>query len=106
MRQLLRGPGIGLDLGAVRVRVRSSVPSLAGAIRRVYGAFETMPSTGVFDATATVRSVVGLRSFIRPQVELVADGERLFEPFPAANALPLLEWGLNYLIATRVNHRL
>ena len=90
----------------MRVRVRSSVPSLAGAIRAVYGAFEPVPSTGVFDATATVRTVVGLRSFIRPQVELVADGQRLFEPFPAANALPLLEWGLNYLIATRVNHRL
>lgn len=90
----------------MRVRVRSPVASLAGSIRAVYGAFEPVPSSGVFDATATVRTVIGLRSFIRPQVELIADGQRLFEPFPAANDLPLLEWGLNYLIATRVNHRL
>lgn len=103
---MLRGPGIGLDLGAVRVRVRSSVRALAGAIRTVYGAFAPEPSEGVFGATATVRAVNGLRAFIRPQIELVADGQRLFEPFPATNHLPLLEWGLNYLIATRVNHRL
>ena len=106
MRQVLRGPGIGLDLGAVRVRVRSSVGSLAAAVRTVYGAFPPLPSEGLFDATATVHPAAGLRGFIRPQVELVADGQRLFEPFPAANHLPLLEWGLNYLIATRVNHRL
>ena len=103
---MLRGPGIGLDLGAVRVRVRSSVRSLAEGFRTVYGAFPPLSSEGIFDATASVRTVRGLRSFIRPQVELVADGQRLFEPFPSANHLPLLEWGLNYLIATRVNHRL
>jgi HprK-related kinase A len=79
---------------------------MAGAFRTVYGAFPPLSSEGVFDATASVRAVSGLRSFLRPQVELVADGQRLFEPFPAANHLPLLEWGLNYLIATRVNHRL
>jgi HprK-related kinase A len=35
-----------------------------------------------------------------------SDAAVLFEPFPAATHLPLLEWGLNYLLAQRLNHRL
>jgi len=106
VRQLLRGPGVALDLGAARVRVRSAVDSLAAAVRTVYGAFPLESSEGIFDATVALRRVPGLRAVLRPQIEIVADGERLFEPFPAATDLPLLEWGLNYLIANRTNHRL
>lgn len=106
MRQLLRGPGIALDLGAVRVRMRSLVPAFAAAFQRVYGAFEPEPADGIFDASVTLRFVCGWRRVARKQVEIIADGERLFEPFPAANALPMLEWGLNYLIAARVNAHL
>jgi HprK-related kinase A len=102
----LHGPGIALDLGAVRVRVRSVAPAFAAAFQRVYGAFEPDPPDGVFDATVALRPVCGWRRHVRPQVELVVDGERPFEPFPAANGLPMLEWGLNYLIAARVNAHL
>jgi HprK-related kinase A len=41
---------------------------------------------------------------LRPQVEFVVDGERPFEPFPADTDLPLLEWGLNFVIAQRAQH--
>lgn len=102
----MRGPGIALDFGAARVRVLSTVPDLAGALRTVYGMFEPEPSEGVFDATVSLRRVCGVRSLVAPQVELIADGARLFEPFPAATHLPLLEWGLNYLIAARTNQHL
>ena len=106
MRQVLRGPGIALDLGAVRARVRSQSPSFAAPFQRVYGAFEPEPSQGVFDATITLRPVRGIRRVVRRQVEVVVDGERLFEPFPAETHLPMVEWGLNYLIATRTNQHL
>jgi HprK-related kinase A len=42
----------------------------------------------------------------RPQVELVCDGSRPFEPFPAHSPLPMLEWGANWLIGLRLHHRL
>jgi HprK-related kinase A len=103
VRQQLRGRGIALDLGAARVRVRSELGSLAASLQRVYSQFEPDPPDGVFDATVTVRSVCGLRRLVRRQAELVCDGQRVFEPFPSPLDLPLLEWGLNYLIASRAN---
>lgn len=86
--------------------MRSVTRSLIRGFKCVYGAFEPEPSEGVFDATVTLRRVCGPRSIVRPQIELIADGARLFEPFPATIDLPMLEWGLNYLIATRANQHL
>jgi hypothetical protein len=99
----LGGAGIALDLGAARVRLRSDVPALPEVLRRLYGEFPLVDPEGVFDATATLFRGRGLRRAVRPQVRLVADGVMLFEPFPARLFTPLLEWGMNYLLATRLN---
>lgn len=90
----------------MRVRVRTALDPLADALHAVYGAFAPEDDAGVFDATAAVRPVCGLRRWVRPQIELVSAGERVFEPFPASTHLPMLEWGLNYLIATQANQHL
>jgi hypothetical protein len=94
---------MALDLGAARVRLRSDVPALPEVLRRLYGEFPLVDPEGVFDATATLSRGRGLRRAVRPQVRLVADGVMLFEPFPARLFTPLLEWGMNYLLATRLN---
>lgn len=100
----LAGDGLALEFGAARARVRGNVDGLASAIRIVYGAYPLVPCTGFFDVTASLRGGTGLHRFVRRQVVFVADGEPLFEPFPADTHLPLLEWGLNYLLAERFNH--
>ena len=56
--------------------------------------------------TVSLRRSRGLRRYLRPQVELVADGGAVFAPFPADTHLPLLEWGINYLFATRLGFHL
>lgn len=101
--QLLQGAGLALDCGAARMRVRSQVPRLSGLLRTLYGAFPLQSSDGVFDVTVEMRPAGGLRRFIRPQVELLLDGERPFDPFPADTPIPLLEWGVNYAFATRLS---
>jgi HprK-related kinase A len=106
LRDALRAEGLALDLGAVRIRVRSDLPALVPALQSVYSEFEPESPHGVFDATVCLRRVCGPRRWIQPQIELVTDGERVFEPFPHDAHLPLLEWGLNYLIATRCNQHL
>jgi HprK-related kinase A len=45
-----------------------------------------------------------LRRWFKPQVRFIADGTMPLEPFPANHALPLLEWGANWLIARRMNN--
>jgi HprK-related kinase A len=56
----------------------------------------------MFDVTVDLRRVRGLRGVIRPLCELLSDGVRDLGPFPLDTPLPLLEWGTNYAIATRL----
>jgi hypothetical protein len=100
----LAGPGVALDFGLARARIRSDCPTLAARLAVVYAAFPWEPARGFFDVTVALRRRRGWRRWLRPQVELVIDGERPFEPFPADTELPLLEWGLNFCIAQRSQH--
>lgn len=99
---LLAGQGIGLDFGAARARIRSDARGLAAALVSAYRAFPMEPADGFFDVTVFLRRVRGIRRHIRPQVELFVDGESLFAPFPADTHLPLLEWGMNLVLAERL----
>lgn len=98
--------GVVLSLGAARVRIRSDMEPLAQAFARVYAGYPLESPEGFCDVTVAVRRVGGPRRWLRPQIQLVVDAERPFEPFPAANHLPLLEWGLNFALAERFLHSL
>jgi len=106
LRARLASDGIGLDLGAAQVRIRSDAPGFGQAFSTVYQGFDALPSQGFHDVTVSLRRSRGLRRYLRPQVELVADGGAVFAPFPADTHLPLLEWGINYLFATRLGFHL
>jgi HprK-related kinase A len=100
-RQLARD-GIGIDFGAARARVRSTEPALAAMLRTVYGAFPVDAPYGMFDVSVLLRPAPGLRARLWPQVQLFCDGVRELEPFPRDTPLPLLEWGINYALASRL----
>ena len=102
LAQRLASDGIGLDFGAARARVRSDVMGLAPMLRMVYGGFTLDEPHGMFDLTVELKHMRGLRELFRPQVEFVCDGVRELEPFPADTSLPLLEWGTNFTLATRL----
>jgi HprK-related kinase A len=104
----LGGAGLHLDLGLVRVRVRAQqVWPAAGQIASAYRHFPlAAPQQAWADIHVDLRRGKGLRRWFRPQTRLLADGVQAFEPFAAALALPLLEWGVNWLIGRRVNDRL
>lgn len=97
----LQGDGLRVDLGAASMRAYCDVAALTPALRQLYAAFP-LADGQLHDLTVTLRQVPGLRRWLRPQVELVVDGARDFEPFARAQALPQLEWGLNYGLASRL----
>jgi HprK-related kinase A len=103
VRSQLAGPGLVLDFGAARARLCSDLPQLADVIQRVYHAFEPQPDASFTAVTMRLRRARNLRRWWRPQIEFIADGGLLFEPFPADTHLPLAEWGMNYLFAERLN---
>ena len=98
--------GIGLHFGAACARIQGAGVGLGGPLSTVYGAFPVEAAQGYFDVSVKVRPAHSLRRYVRPQVELVVDGKSLFAPFPADTPLPLLEWGINYLIAERLGFHL
>jgi HprK-related kinase A len=98
----LAGSGIGIDFGAARARLQSDLPALPALLRTVHGAYELERPDGMFDVSVRLRRAHGPRAWLRPQIELLCDGVRDFEPFPADTPLPLLEWGTNYALATRL----
>ena len=103
LRGELAACGVAIDCGAARVRVHSDVPELADLLRVVYRGYERSDAAGACDVAVRLRRARGLRRWVRAQVELLIDGSREMEPFPADTPLPLLEWGMNYALATRLN---
>lgn len=103
VRERLALGGLVLDFGAASARLRSDVPALAEVVQRVYHAFNVDDAAAFSVATMDLRRARGWRRWLRPQVEFITDGGLLFEPFPADTHLPLVEWGLNYLFADRLN---
>ncbi len=102
VRTRLVGAGLGLDLGAAVVCVRSDVDELPALLSQLYADFETLKAPGAFDVTVDLVVERSASRLFRPRVELWLDGEREFEPFPRDTPLPLLEWGINYGLATRL----
>jgi len=47
-----------------------------------------------------------IHRFWRPQVQFWLDGKAPFQPFPRDTALPFLEWGLNWCVATHAHQYL
>lgn len=100
----LAGGGIVLDLGAASIRIRSDSRGLSQALGAVYTDFPIDEQSAFCHVSASIRRVSGVRRFVHPQVEFEVDSQRPFEPFPADTHLPLLEWGVNWTLAERLNH--
>lgn len=101
----LGGAGVVLDVGLVRTRVRAPA-ALAGPLQGVYRHFAAEPAATWADLDVQIVAGGALRRWWRPQVVFRSDRRTPFAPFPATHALPLLEWGVNWLIGQRVNHLL
>lgn len=99
----LAGQGLWLDLGAVALRVRCDVPDLAQQLQAAYRFHPFVRQAPWADLHVDLARPSGIRRWVRRQVVLRCDGEQPFEPFPAGSALPLLEWGGNWLIARRMH---
>ncbi len=102
----LQADGLWLDVGAVVLRVQATSPHLAAQLQATYPHFSFEPQGNWADVHCRLDPPRGLRRWLRPQVVFSSDARVIFSPFPAASALPLFEWGCNWLIGQRLAHRL
>lgn len=98
--------GLALRIPPITLRVRSPLVTLARQLHALYGAYELRDASDFADIDVRLLPMRGMRRWLAPTVQLVVDGITPFEPFPRANALPLLEWGVNWVFAQRMQQYL
>jgi HprK-related kinase A len=95
--------GLALAIPPIVVRVRSPLRFLAAQIHALYRDYDLADAEGFADVDIRMVRVEGLRRWVRPQVQLVVDGVTPFDPFPVDHALPMFEWGLNWIFSHRMH---
>lgn len=106
LRRRLRQGGLSLRLGGYVFRIHSPLAAVARGLALLYGDYPLAPEDEFADFPVSVVPGQFLRPWLRPQARFLANGHLPFKPLPAAQALPLLEWGLNWCVSNRVFDRL
>ena len=93
-----------LRVPPVTIRVNTTLPSVAEHIAFFYDAYRCRSpgdDCDFIDFDITVLPGRGIRRFWHPQSRFRLDAHEPFLPLPLDQAAPLLEWGLNWCIASR-----
>ncbi|MBL8381785.1 MAG: HprK-related kinase A [Burkholderiales bacterium] len=95
----IRGPGLAIRTGPFCFRVVSRFESVARAVQEMYAEYPLAADGDFADFTVELQPGAGIRRWFRRQVRFRWEGMYPFEPLPAEQAYPLLEWALNWCIA-------
>lgn len=105
LRERLAGPGLWLRTGPFSLRIHSRTEAIAAGLAELYAQFETRDARETFaDFHVRVDAPNRWRRHFRRSVQFEFDGYTPFMPLPAEQAYPLLEWGLNWCVATQAHH--
>ena len=97
---LLAEGRVALQTGELLARLKSGMTDVATSLHRLYGQHPVFIDPEFADFHIEVRQPRNLRRWMRQQAEFLIDGEAPFEPLPRQQAPALLEWGLNWAIAS------
>lgn len=97
--------GLALATGPFVFRIVSRLPRVAMNLHRLYADFPL--AEGPFaDFHVRVDPVAGPRRWFKPQAQFWLDGLTPFKPLPQTQAYAMLEWGMNWCIASHAHHYL
>ena len=103
-RARLGGDGIRLATGPFNCRLQSGIGEIADELARLYAHHTLVDSSAFTDFHIAVQPGHGLRRWLRPQALFSVDSVEPFTPLPRAQALPMLEWGLNWCVTAYSQH--
>lgn len=98
--------GAVIPCGPFNVRVTSGIASVASGLHTLYADFPVRGDDCFVDFEVKLHSPSPVRRWIRPQASLWCDGRSPFKPLPLAQAFPMLEWGLNWVISSHAHDHL
>jgi HprK-related kinase A len=106
LHERLSTEGIAIAIAPITLRLRSPLRFFAEQMQALYAEFEIVDVNDFADVDIRVSEARSVRRWLRPQVQFVVDGVAPFEPFPLDHALPMFEWGLNWVFANRMHQYL
>jgi len=106
LRSRLAQGRLALRVGPFRFSVASPVASVAEGMATLYPDFALVPEDEFVDFHVGVAPPASVRRWLRPQVNFSFDGRMPFKPLPADQAMPMLEWGLNWVITNHAHQYL
>jgi len=104
-RQRLHRGTLTLSVGPFAVRFRSSLADVAAEIERLYCHHRLLDSD-FCDYHVAVVTPIGPRRWFRAQSLFLLDERAPFKPLPRSQAVPGLEWGLNWCVASQAHQYL
>lgn len=102
----LAGPGLRVRTGPVLTEIRSRHPAIPQGIELLYAEHEIEEAPGFADFHVRLVPPPGLRRWVAPQMLFQFDGFPPFLPLPAAQAFPMMEWGLNWCVSANCHQYL
>lgn len=88
-----------IEIGPFNVSLTTKITRVARLFDFFYADFPKNQSS-FSDFHISLQQPVGLRHFVRPQVDFFLDGKKPFKPLALDNAFAFFEWGLNWCIAS------
>jgi HprK-related kinase A len=98
----LRGRGLHLRVGPFVTRLRADAPDIAAHVRSIY-AHHAIETGSWAESTVSVRLSRDRRRPWRRLAQLLIDERPFMPPLAARLSVPMLEWGLNWVIASRAH---
>ncbi len=102
---LLSGPGLRVSIGPFNIRINTASLTLVGHLHSFYGDYK-LAENELAEFHVCIVVVRSKKFPFSQHVRFLVDGRSPFLLFPLAQELATLEWGINLVIASRVNHLL
>lgn len=98
--------GVRIQFGPFNIRLRSDLRGFARLAHPLYQPYPLSSAEAIADFHVQIAQAKGIRRWARQQAVFSLDGRSPFAPYAADHALPALEWGVNWCVATRAHHLL
>jgi hypothetical protein len=99
-------PQVTLPIGPFAFSIRSNHSMVLDNLQCLYQDYPALEPSSFIDFNITITTNSFLRRFIKPQVDFYLDEFPPFKPLPKDHAFAMLEWGMNWSIATKAHQYL
>lgn len=106
IRKRLSYGGLGVRVGPIGFRIQSNLLAIRRQLPGTYGGFAVVESDDFADFRVRIATPNLVRRWVRPQAQFYLGNVSPFLPLPAAHALAMLEWGLNWCVSTQLHQYL